>query len=46
LKLKLFGFDSLNSGDGLKIREHRRIAGGKRNKTPMGFGQEVAEIED
>ncbi|KAK9923637.1 hypothetical protein M0R45_032044 [Rubus argutus] len=44
LKSKLSGFDSLNYGDGLKIHEHRRVAGEERNKTPMGLGQEVAGI--
>jgi hypothetical protein len=35
LKLKLSGFDSLDSGDGLKIYEHRRVAGKERSKTLM-----------
>jgi hypothetical protein len=44
LKSKLSGFDSLNSGDVLKIREHRRIVGKEWNKSPMDLGQEVAGI--
>jgi hypothetical protein len=44
LKSKLSGFDSLNSGDGLKIREHRRVSGEEMNKSPMVLGPEVAGI--
>jgi hypothetical protein len=46
LKSKLSDFDSLNSGDGLKIREHRRVDGEERNKSPMVLGQEMAGIEN
>jgi hypothetical protein len=44
LKSKLSSFDYLNSGDGLKISEHSRVAGKERNKTPMGLGTEVVGI--